>query len=435
MRTSVAAILIAAGGTGLPVFAQNPAGMAQGTAFGNTIAPTSNSQVVNPAAVNSTAWSNGTSVSTSVPQNLGGFSSPTNNTSLYTSAQGMGLLNLGTQAQNDCANYVSTGDPAQDQKCAAINFLSGRCLSASQSQSEILGKLGTSQTAATNCAGTYGQGQQAFNFKDQVTATDPVFTSFGSAASGANTVAGSTCAPQSVQVSPAKYSLNNCTVTNSAAQESCSQYQGTTIYTNRTQSVAKVTTTTCPIPAGGNYDSYGGFTSFASMTLAYNVAGQNSCYYFVLGNINYNGYLGALEGQFGQRPLSWNQDYGRFELATWTPGTQYCPVGSTPDGNVCLTSSSYVATFNPYPCPSGSSSCTVTSSAPVPVPVVSCPTGTTRAGSSCLSSVPANSTTDYYCTDGSYSVNGVCSYQTMVTTWTDACGQFEASAGSMLGTP
>jgi hypothetical protein len=54
-------------------FAQSPAQVANGTAFARTLAPTSPSQIVNPAGVNGGTWSG----QTAMPTNVQGSRTPT----------------------------------------------------------------------------------------------------------------------------------------------------------------------------------------------------------------------------------------------------------------------------------------------------------------------------------------------------------------------
>jgi len=91
-------------------------------------------------------------------------------------------------------------------------------------------------------------------------------------------------------------------------------------------------TSACPIPTGGisSSDEFGTYyDTFASMTIASRMTGPSSCYYFVTGNINTNGYLSALGGQFGIKAVTWNQDYGRVEISATAQMTTICPSGST----------------------------------------------------------------------------------------------------------
>jgi len=61
---------------GSSTFGQSQKYLNEGTTFGKSIAPTRPGEVVNPASVNSSAWSGNTSNTSTVPSGLGGFSNP-----------------------------------------------------------------------------------------------------------------------------------------------------------------------------------------------------------------------------------------------------------------------------------------------------------------------------------------------------------------------
>lgn len=202
--------------------------MNQGTSFGNSIAPTQAGQIVNPGAVNPNAWGNNTRAPTSAPSGLGGFSTPHTQGSDLEQAKSIGLAGLGNAAMDRCESYIPTGDPAKDQECAAVNFLSQRCLTPSTKQAQIMSKAGAgsnqAQLLSSYCSGSYGKGSNQFNFKDQVTEKDSVFSSIRSAQNNAGTATGQICTQKTVVVEPALYENNACMKSVNTEQVSCSQF-------------------------------------------------------------------------------------------------------------------------------------------------------------------------------------------------------------------
>ncbi len=209
-------------------FAQDANVMSQGTTFGNSIAPTQAGQIVNPGAVNHNAWGNNTSASTTTPSGLGGFSTPHTQGTDLEQAKSIGLAGLGNAAMDRCANYVPTGDPTKDQECAAVNFLSQRCLTPSTKQAQIIGKAGVgshqAQLLSSYCTGSYGKGANQFDFKDQITEGDSVFSSITGAQNHAGTATGQICTQKTVVVEPALVENNACMKSVNTDQVSCSQF-------------------------------------------------------------------------------------------------------------------------------------------------------------------------------------------------------------------
>ena len=131
----------------------------EGAAFANGFVPTAPGQVVNPAAVNSQAWSGQTNLSTNNIAGTGAFTQPNTNSSQFSSGQYSGSLsNFGNKAMIDCANYVPTGNVTQDQYCAGVNYLTNNCIQPNSTQKSILSNAGVVRNAAGNCSGTYGTG-------------------------------------------------------------------------------------------------------------------------------------------------------------------------------------------------------------------------------------------------------------------------------------
>jgi len=247
MATKVCGLALALVLASTQASAQAASAVADGITFAKSIAPTSASQLVNPNGVNSTAWTGSTSTPTAVPSTLGTFSTPNVSTTPYTTASAIGLSAYGTQATVNCANYnAATGDPTQAQTCAAVNFLTNRCLSPTTKQGAILAANSTSTSVTGDCSGTYGQAQASYGFAEQESSSDSVFTSVTNLGSTASSTTSQTCTVQTVVTTPAQYATVNCTKNDSSSDYACYQYLNTAIETTYTPAQ---TTDTCTAPA------------------------------------------------------------------------------------------------------------------------------------------------------------------------------------------
>lgn len=315
-------------------WAQNQAYLQQGAGFAKSLAPTSNTQLVNPNGVNSSAWGGYSTIAPAVPSGMGAFSAPITDTNVFNQAKGLGLTGLGVSALDRCANYKPTGDPAKDQECAAVNFMAQKCLRPNAGQQSVLGNLGTHQSLADNCEGSYGQGQQRFDYTNRVTRLDPAFSTSSKALENPGGAAEQSCSVTTEVTEPAKFSTYQCSEYRSSEELRCSQTLAASVQTSHAP--PSKLSYDCPIPSGSG-DLGTGPVSFAEMTMAnYLRYGHDVCYYFIRGNVNYNGYLSALESQFNMHAISWNQDYGRFELATTARTIYTCPDGSLPTQGLCV---------------------------------------------------------------------------------------------------
>ncbi|MEY4566330.1 MAG: hypothetical protein RLY14_1300 [Planctomycetota bacterium] len=203
--------------------AQDAKYLTQGKDFANSIAPTSAGQIVNPQGVNANAWS-GTSIGSAPPKDLGAFSAPNTSSSAMDQAKSLGLMGLGNSAMDRCANYTPSGDPVKDQECAAVNFMSQRCLQPAGTQTQIVNANGGMQTNTPACEGSYGQGANKFDFFNQVKSSDTIFNLSNTATKDAGKTAGQSCVETDVITKPAQFETNTCfksTTTNTAA---CSQF-------------------------------------------------------------------------------------------------------------------------------------------------------------------------------------------------------------------
>lgn len=359
----------------------------EGMNFANSIKATSNGQVVNPSAVNGSAWStNGatTAVPSATPSGLGGFSAPTTSSSLYGANNFMGALSgLGTKAMADCVGYVPTGDKVADQRCAAINFLSAHCLTATSGQNKILGASAASQGSLANCAGTYGAGQAQFDYGNQISGDDPVFDVVRGVKDNPDSTTGGSCSEQNVVTNPAEYAMNNCMKSASVLTESCSQSLSATITT--TSQAANVGYSCA------NGTQVGSFCQATDSTTVPIIYGCPAGY-----------------------TLSGNTCTGT-DAKPATPNYS-CPAGSALSGTNCIDGSGKVtpAPTNGYSCPSGYSlsgqTCSMTQTVPAVQAGYGCPAGSTLVGTQCVSGAQVSDpvANQQLCPDGFTLNNGTC---------------------------
>jgi hypothetical protein len=227
-RAAIVTLLLAAG---LPALAQSTQAVQDGDAFARSLAPTQPGQIVNSNAVNATTWSGQTVVPTTVPSNLGAISKPNTDSSSYTAVKGSSLASFGNKAVVDCSNYVPGpgADPAQTQACAAVNFMTNSCVSPNNTEKGVINGLGTGQVPSSNCSGTYGDAVKTFNFGNQITPGDSLFTPTTQLRQTAQTTTGASCTAQTVVAKPAQYALNRCVRSINLAVESCAFNLGVTI--------------------------------------------------------------------------------------------------------------------------------------------------------------------------------------------------------------
>jgi hypothetical protein len=327
-------------------WAQDATTVQQGTTFANTLAPASASQVVNPTAVNATAWSSSTSTPTAVPSNLGGFSSPNTTSTAYTTAQSSSLTAIGQQAVVNCANYVPgpNSDPLQTQACAAVNFMTNQCLTPTTAEASVMAGLGTTQQPSGNCSGTYGQGAQAFGFGNQVTASDPIFSAMNTLNQTAGQTVGQTCTTQSVVTTPAQYATETCVKNGTTTSQTCSQILNVAIVTTRTGA-----TQTDICPTGTLVGSYCESTSATNSQPTYVCpSGLTLQGDLCVGpNISIPAIVASYTCPSGQTLAGStcvsqvNTDDGS------ATGTDSCPPGATLSGTLCTATTTGSPTFPP----------------------------------------------------------------------------------------
>lgn len=433
-------------------FAQSAAEVSSGTEFANSIAPTSNSQIVNPSAVSSTAWSSGTGISSSAPSGLGGFSTPNTSSSYLTQAQASSLTALGDQAQIDCANYTAGSDAYQNQYCAAVNFLNNQCMEATTGEKSVLGTTGTTQGSTTDCSGTYGAGAAQYSYSDQITSSDPMFSSTSSLATSATDSLTQTCTPETVVTQPAQYEYDTCVVSQDEEDNTCSQYLSASITKTIVDAIENES-----CPSGSTLEngmclteSYsaptGNCPAGESYVAVWHSAGtdSNSDGSYCQGTTSTAGTASCVTGTLtnGECYATWSSGYGTNPQIT-CPSTDdgmsliSCSVTCSGDAGrgmeICHARGYYQATES---CPTGftwnGSECTETTT--TSVLSYSCPTGTLN-GTACVTTTTSDPTITYSCPAGETLSNTSCIETTTTTAWSDTCTVYEQSAGVGLATP
>jgi len=121
-----------------------------GKQFATTMLP-QNLNNATPAAANPSAAVN---TSTSTPLYT------TNQPNAVNFRSGVNLTNQGSQAINDCKNYVSNGNPVDDQACAGVNFLTNNPTTKSFVIQNNDPALVSFKQASANAVNTDSPGQQ-----------------------------------------------------------------------------------------------------------------------------------------------------------------------------------------------------------------------------------------------------------------------------------
>lgn len=389
--------------------AQNQAAMQQGADFAKGLAPTSNSQAINPAGVNAGAWGSNANITPSVPSNMGAFSAPTVDSATFDEAKSFGLSGLGNSAMDRCASYKPTGDPVKDQECAAVNFLSQRCLSPNNGQKKILGNTGVAQTVTGDCVGSYGEGQRNFDFANQITSDDPVFQAIKAAQSNSAANSDQLCTEKTVVVQPATTELNSCSKTTNTNEYTCSQTLSATLTT--TKAVAN-TSETCPqgVQVGSycQYNSVGtakvdfvcpvGYSKDPSDSSGKTCTLTSS----VKASPNYSCPVGSTPtGPNNSQCLSANNVVAPAQVIGYS-----CSDGGKLDinTNLCVTQSTVAAVIASYTCngvsQSGSTCNTTTTSTSAAASSINCATGSLNAANQCVAKSSYDATKSYLCPQG-----------------------------------
>ena len=160
-------------------------------------------------------------MATSPVTGFGAFDTPVDkNTTDYDSLNYKGSIGqLGVQAMDRCKNYVPTGNVAQDQECAGVNYMANNCLQTSSTQNQIISGVANVPTASSNCAGTYGGSAGNFELSVQDQA---MITNVGK---GTQNLATSTevCSEVDKITRPATTEIFNCTKNTSYTEVACTQ--------------------------------------------------------------------------------------------------------------------------------------------------------------------------------------------------------------------
>lgn len=411
--------------------AQSASDVANGTAFANSIKPTSPSQIVNPTGVSAGTWGNQTGVSSSVPSGLGGFSNPNTASDSLTAAKNSNLTVLGRQAESYCAGYTPGSDPYENQYCAAVNFLNEQCMTPTTNQKSVLGATATQFGSSANCAGTYGAGQGQYNYGNQVTSSDPIFQVIGNLGNTAADTLTQSCSSQTVVTQPAQYANYTCTVSTDEEDNVCSQYLSAKIVNTINEALA---TDSCPSGStlsGANCIHTITYQPTISCPAGYMQSG-NSCLQisnlpgtpycpagFVTAHTSNGTMVCAYNGNASNPPPNpWNGMpliYPGVCIANTCAAPTYvplesCPDGYTFDGSQCTKTITVGGTYN-------------------------CNGGDSLQGATCVSTSTTAATVTYSCPAGQ-KLNGTnCIKQSVSTTWTDTCVTYEKSAGVALPTP
>lgn len=205
-----------------------------GKTFADTLKPTHKGEIVNPSGVKPGAWSSGTNAPTTPPKDMGAFSSPNSSPAMLSDAQSIGLENMGNKSVNECEAYVMGSDPMKDQSCAAINFLTNKCITPTGKQTPILTNLGKSAPSAMGCTGTYGASVTSFHYQDTISDSDPLFSKTKSLPSSAPTIAESVCENKTTVLKNAEYSIETCVTNSDTSLHACSESLSVTLTTELT---------------------------------------------------------------------------------------------------------------------------------------------------------------------------------------------------------
>ncbi|MBU9630800.1 hypothetical protein KTE60_16055 [Burkholderia multivorans] len=431
MKVFIVALAFAFASTAL---AQNASDVNNGRTFANSIAPISQTQIVNPAGVNASAWAGQTNMPTSVPSGFAAFSNPNTSSAALTAARGSSLTALGNQAQIDCAAFVPGNDPYQNQYCAAVNFLNNQCMQPTTGQKSVLGKTGQTISSNANCAGTFGAGQSQFGYGDQVTIDDPMFKVILGLGDSAQDALSTICTPKTVVTQPAQYENNTCVVSIDKEENVCSQYLNATITNSISQALS---VESCPdgmTLQGGMCLHQVTYTPWISCPAGYIQSGANRDQCVQISNLQGTPYC---PGGFG----TGHTDNGTMVCVSMSSYPDPPPnvLNNMPliDRGLCIGGSCYNPSYLPLQsCPDGytfdGTQCTKTTTVGA---TYSCPNGGALQGQTCVTNDSANPTVTYSCPPGQTLNGSNCVKQVVKTSWTDTCTAYEQSAGVALPTP
>ena len=160
-------------------------------------------------------------VATAPAKGFGAFDTPIDKSATnYGSLNYKGSLGkLGVQAIDRCKNYVPTGDVAQDQECAGLNYMANNCLQTTATQNKIIGSVANVPVASSNCVGAYGSSAGVF----ELSAKDKsMITHFGKSTQNAVSAA-EECIEVEKIVRPATTEIFNCTKNTNYTEVACTQ--------------------------------------------------------------------------------------------------------------------------------------------------------------------------------------------------------------------
>ena len=395
---------------GALAFAQSTAPNADGTALGNAMMPTTPGQVVNPSGVNSTAWAGSTTLSTSNISGTGAFTTPTTSSSAYSANNVSGGLSvLGNQAVANCANYVPTGNVAQDQYCAGVNFLANNCISPSSQEKQVIGATGVATKQSANCVGTFGAGQVQ-NY--QLSGNDATLAKQFVTNVNNNSAVSGGCQVETV-TTPAQSTTYNCVVSNNYSTQTCNQQLTTTVNTNK-----QAANITYSCSGGTIQGQYCESSSTAPAPVQYSCAAGWTLSASTCSQTQTNNASPNYQCPVGYTLNGSNCDGLNNVVIPATVASYSCPAGWSLNGTSCSQTQTQAATIASYGCPAGQTlsgtSCIATSSSNASANIsYSCPSGWTLGnGNSCYSTATYSANVVYVCGAGwTNNGNGTCSVQ------------------------
>jgi len=455
MKKAFFALILAS--SSLLAFGQNQQTITDGTTFINGLQPTQPGQLVNPSGATSQSWTGKTTLGTTVPAGLGSFSNPNTTAETLNQAKTVGLSGLGNSAMTRCESYVPTGDGVKDQECAAVNFLSNKCFTATNAQAKITGP--NNNGSAPGCEGTFGAGHaRNIGFTNTMKPEENIFDPIRLALHPTE----NNCSTSSAIAKPAQYKKVKGIVSTSVDDITCSQYLSATV-TQQTVP-ANISGYTCPngttldgsncltittAQAAPNYGCPTGQRLDGTNCIdTQNVSQPASItsYTCPTGWTPNGSSCTQLQSQTASVtyfcPSTWSLAGSTCSQTTITSYTASINYGCTPpatlNGTNCNTTatSTKPATIVSYVCPAGwsvnGSSCIKTTTTAATVSSYGCPVGWSVNGSSCTLTQTAAATVNYACPAG-WSQNGTSCSKTTTTTTAATPQYFCPSGGSPSG--
>ena len=400
-----------------------------GLEFGYSLLTTRPGELINSNTANSTSWS-GVNSSTNLPEGLGAFSRPDNGAGFKGVGYQGGLSDLGIQAQKECLNYKPIGDPAQDQYCAAINFMAGRCVQTNSLQNQVINATGNNTSNfnpavggfnSSSCLGSMGEGAKAFSFAD-VSSPSPqnqLLNQFRSGILSATSInqsdAQCTALKDSNLSNPtagtAEYSTSTCWISNPVSAYKCSQTLG----------VQVIQTISPPIESAScsSGQLVGGNCQTSNLQPPQTDKSCPAGFLINGGQCTQTINLSASTNPSCPAGGVWSSSLQNCELTTQviskpTQSFEDCPSGAIMQSGACVQTITQAAQLMALNCASNQTldgtNCIhseITSSSPIQG--LSCPNNSVILGSQCVQITTTNAIPVYVCPSGSYLSGQTCS--------------------------